>query len=100
MIAGNLHTQLEPLPADVPMGAQLACQRPGPCSIDCVYGLGRFYNLGCPRTRSCRWAWPGTTRTGTPLRPVADLAYLPGISVEEITSPPLMLAVFDANTTT
>jgi hypothetical protein len=36
------------LPADVPMGAQLACQRPGPCSIDCVYGLGRFYNLGCP----------------------------------------------------
>jgi hypothetical protein len=28
------------------------------------------------------------------------VSYLPGISVEEITSPPLMLAVFDANTTT
>jgi hypothetical protein len=30
---------------------------------------------------------------------VAALAYLPGISVDEITSPPLKL-VFDANTTT
>ena len=46
--AGNLHTQLEPLPAGVPMGAQLAWQRPGLCPMDCVYGLGRFYNLGCP----------------------------------------------------
>jgi hypothetical protein len=30
------------------MGAQLAWQRPGLCSINCVYELGRFYNLGCP----------------------------------------------------
>jgi hypothetical protein len=48
VVAGNLHTQLEPMPAGVPMRAQLAWQRQGLCSIDCVYGLGRFYNLGCP----------------------------------------------------
>jgi hypothetical protein len=46
VIAGKLHTQLEPLPAGGPMGAQLARQRPGLCSIDCVYGRGRLYNIG------------------------------------------------------
>ena len=53
-MAGNLHTRLEPLPVDdpigaqvgVPMGAELARRRPGLCSIDCVYGPGQFYNLG------------------------------------------------------
>jgi len=48
VVAGNLHTQLGPMPAGIPMGAQLAWQRPGLCPMDCVYGLGRFYNLGCP----------------------------------------------------
>jgi hypothetical protein len=48
VVAGDLHTHLEPLPAGVSMGAQLAWQRPGLCSINCVYELGRFYNLGCP----------------------------------------------------
>jgi hypothetical protein len=46
VVAGNLHTRLEPLPVGVPMGVHLAQQRPGLCSIDFVYGPGRFYNLG------------------------------------------------------
>jgi hypothetical protein len=54
VVAGNLHTRLEPLPVDdpigaqvgVPMGAELVRRRPGLCSIDCVYGPGQFYNLG------------------------------------------------------
>jgi hypothetical protein len=46
VVAGNLHTKLEPLPVGVPMGVHLARQRPGLCSIDFVYGPGRFYNLG------------------------------------------------------
>jgi hypothetical protein len=59
VVAGNLHTRLEPLPADdpnlaevgVPMAVQLARRRPGLCSINCVYGPGRFYNLGPRRSR-------------------------------------------------
>jgi hypothetical protein len=58
VVAGNLHTRLEPLPASdpigaeigVPMGAELARRRPGLCSIDCVYGPGQFYNLGPRRS--------------------------------------------------
>ncbi len=58
VVAGDLHTRLEPLPADdpigaeigVPMGAELARQRPGLRSIDCVYGPGQFYNLGPRRS--------------------------------------------------
>jgi hypothetical protein len=54
VVAGNLHTRLEPLPVDdpiggqigVPMGRELARRRPGVCSIGCVYGPGQFYNLG------------------------------------------------------
>jgi hypothetical protein len=54
VVAGNLHTRLQPLPVDdpigaeigVPMGSELARRRPGLCSIDCVYGPGQFYNLG------------------------------------------------------
>jgi hypothetical protein len=50
VVAGGLHTKLEPLPVDVPvgvpMGVHLARQRPGLCSIDCVYGRGGFYNNG------------------------------------------------------
>ena len=46
VVAGNLHTKLKPLAVGVPMGAQLARQRPGLRSIDFVYGPGRFYNLG------------------------------------------------------
>jgi hypothetical protein len=34
----------------VPMGVELARRRPGLCSIDCVYGLGQFYNLGPRRS--------------------------------------------------
>ena len=49
VVAGNLHTELEPTPAGDPMGAQLARQRPGVCSIECVYGPGQFYNLGPQR---------------------------------------------------
>jgi hypothetical protein len=41
VVAGNLHTCLEPLPAGDPLGSQLARQRPGLCSIECVYGRGR-----------------------------------------------------------
>jgi hypothetical protein len=50
VVAGNLHTRLEPLSVGDPMGAQLALQRPGLCSIDCVYGSGQFYNLGRRRS--------------------------------------------------
>jgi hypothetical protein len=58
VVAGDLHTRLEPLPVDdpigaeigVPMGAELARRRPGLCSIDCVYGPGQFYNLGPRRS--------------------------------------------------
>ena len=58
VVAGDLHTRLEPLPASdpigaeigVPMGAELARRRPGLCSIDCVYGPGQFYNLGPRRS--------------------------------------------------
>jgi hypothetical protein len=32
------------------MGVHLARQRPGLCSIDCVYGPGGFYNLGQRRS--------------------------------------------------
>jgi hypothetical protein len=52
VVAGNLHTKLEPLSIGVPMGAHLARQRPGLCSIDCVYGRGRFYNVGSRSMRS------------------------------------------------
>jgi hypothetical protein len=58
VVAGDLHTRLEPLPVDdpigaeigVPMGAELARRRPGLCSIDCVYGPGQFYDLGPRRS--------------------------------------------------
>jgi hypothetical protein len=58
VVAGDLHTRLEMLPADdpigaeigVPMGVVLARRRPGLCSIDCVYGPGGFYNLGPRRS--------------------------------------------------
>ena len=46
VVAGNMHTQLVPLTIGDPMGAQLVRQRPGLRSIECVYGRGRFYNLG------------------------------------------------------
>ena len=58
VVAGDLHTRLEPLPTSdpigaeigVPMGVELARRRPGLCSIDCVYGPGQFYNLGPRRS--------------------------------------------------
>ena len=58
VVAGDLHTRLEPLPASdpigaeigVPMGVELARRRPGLRSIDCVYGPGHFYNLGPRRS--------------------------------------------------
>jgi hypothetical protein len=37
---------------------------------------------------------------GHPATSGSPVSYLPGISVEEITPPPLVLQVFDANTTT
>ena len=46
---GTRSSKLEPLPVGDLIGAQLARQRPGLCSIDCVYWRGRFYNLGPPR---------------------------------------------------
>lgn len=60
VVAGDLHTRLTPLPADdpvvaqigIPMGVELAHRRPGLHSIECVYGPGRFYNLGPRRSRS------------------------------------------------
>jgi hypothetical protein len=86
VVAGNPHTQLEALPAGVPMGAQLAWQPARLCLIDCVYGLGRFDNLGCPNA-SCRWAWPIPHGRAPRYVRVAGLSYLPGISAEAITSP-------------
>jgi hypothetical protein len=58
VVAGDLHTRLEPLPIDdpigaqigVPMGVELVRRRPGLRSIDCVYGPGQFYNLGTRRS--------------------------------------------------
>jgi hypothetical protein len=58
VVAGDLHTRLEPLPTSdpigaeigIPLGAELARRRPGLCSIDCVYGPGQFYNLGPRRS--------------------------------------------------
>jgi hypothetical protein len=49
--AGTLRTKLEPLPGGDLIGAPLARQRSGLCSIDCVYGRGRFYNLRPRRHR-------------------------------------------------
>ena len=57
VVAGSLHTRLEPLPVSdpraarigVPIGAEVARRRPGLCSIECVYGPGHFYNLGLRR---------------------------------------------------
>jgi hypothetical protein len=54
VVAGGLHVRLEPLPDEhpiaahvgIPMGAELARQRPGLCSTECVYGPGGFYNVG------------------------------------------------------
>jgi len=68
--AGTLHTKLEPLPGGDLIGAQLARQRPGLCSIDCVYGRGRFYILG-PRlaATACAgstWTRPGWSGNGAP----------------------------------
>jgi hypothetical protein len=58
VVAGDLHTRLEPLPASdpvaaeigVPMGAELARRRTGLRSINSVYGPGQFYNLGPRRS--------------------------------------------------
>ena len=58
VVAGDLHTRLEPLPASdpvaaeigVPMGAELARRRAGLRSINSVYGPGQFYNLGPRRS--------------------------------------------------
>ena len=58
VVAGSLHTRMQPLPIDdpratqigVPMGVELARRRPGLCSIECVYGPGHFYNLGLRRS--------------------------------------------------
>jgi hypothetical protein len=58
VVAGDLHTRLQPLPIDdpigaqigVPMGVELVRRRPGLRSIDCVYGPGQFYNLGTRRS--------------------------------------------------
>ena len=54
VVAGDLHTRLEPLPAidpiaaeiGVPMGAELARRRAALRSINSVYGPGQFYSLG------------------------------------------------------
>jgi hypothetical protein len=79
VVAGDLHTRLEMLPADdpigaeigVPMGMVLARRRPGLCSIDCVYGPGGFYNLGpgAATWTACvgnTWTGPGDHATGRP----------------------------------
>ena len=58
VVAGSLHTRLEPLHVSdpraaqigVPMGVEVARRRPGLCSIECVYGTGHFYNLGLRRS--------------------------------------------------
>lgn len=58
VVAGDLHTRLEPLPAidpiaaeiGVPMGAELARRRAALRSINSVYGPGQFYSLGPRRS--------------------------------------------------
>jgi hypothetical protein len=42
---------------------------PGPVLIDCVHGLGRFYNLGCPEHPPVGGAWPDTRRHPATPRP-------------------------------
>ena len=50
-VAGNAHTPTEPSSLGLPLGAQLARQRPGVCAIRIKYGGGRFYNLEPRRFR-------------------------------------------------
>jgi hypothetical protein len=45
-VAGSYHTATSPIDLGVPMGAQLAQQRPGIREIAISYGSGRFYNAG------------------------------------------------------
>jgi hypothetical protein len=57
-----------------------------------------FYKLSCPEFGLVNaWPVPDLTLPATSESPVS---YLPGISMEKITSTPLLLVVFDANTTT
>ncbi len=44
-VAGNAHTPTGPSSLGLPLGAQVARQRPGVRSIRIKYGSGRFYNL-------------------------------------------------------
>lgn len=46
LVAGNLHTQLEPNPHGIPLGAHLARERPGLRSIQIRYLGGGYFNLG------------------------------------------------------
>ena len=45
-VAGNAHTPISLIELTVPMGAQLARQRPGIREIHISYGGGRYYNGG------------------------------------------------------
>ena len=85
VVAGNLHTQLGPMPVGVPMGVQLAWQRPG-CARWTASTGSAGSTTSAARTRSCKWAWPYQT-DGRPATSGPQVSYLPGTYVEEITSP-------------
>ena len=50
-VAGNAHTPTGPTSLGLPLGAQLARQRPGVRNIHIKYGGGRFYNVEPRRFR-------------------------------------------------
>jgi hypothetical protein len=66
VVAGNAHTPTAPTDLGVPLGAQLARQRPGVREIRIRYGSGTIYNCGPRRVRSAgqqaRVDWPPRRR--------------------------------------
>jgi hypothetical protein len=61
-VAGNAHTPTGPTSLGLPLGANIARQRPGVRSIRIKYGGGRFYNLEPRRFRPRVNVWRNQVR--------------------------------------
>lgn len=59
LVAGNLHTRLEPIAHGIPLGAHLARERPGLRSIEIRYLGGGYFNLGERAFRGAGAEHPG-----------------------------------------
>jgi len=93
-VAGNAHTPTGPTSLGLPLGAQVARQRPGVRSVRIKYGGGRFYNCEPRRFRPRANVWrsqvrlrrqrghlvldlPGPTEATVPQRPWERTRALP-----------------------